>query len=483
MQNKQQHHVDSSNIVQILIETDLPQNLKKNKISGIDERLFALTLIQLIIDENKSFTKAWALCETLIDDYHLQTRDKAFIRKIVLLLLRNKPEIDLLIERYIKKWPRKKRDCHLLRLSICQLILLKTPPYSIIATTLGLIGKDNPARKLIHGVISKMNKDQASLQSIENHKFGGFSKKFYQMLHQNTGGYFIHEEIIEIRKSSLSLPSIDIALKDKFLSKRDQICDEIKGKPIGYQAIRLDGDNNKRLEEYASYQDGMWWVQDIAAQLAVQVLASRPNAHTFDLCSAPGGKTMQLLSAKANVTSIDIDQERLKRMHENLIRTKLIDSSITIMQQDVLTWQGSGDYILLDAPCSASGTLRKNPEIIFRFDQINFTKLLKLQLDLLQHAAANLSENGTLVYCVCSIFKQEGALQVKNFLKSTLDFQIDPVSASELINLCGNQKLGTTKLTKSLQKDGTLLTNPSMGVDGFYIARLKKCHPSSKQYN
>ncbi|GAB1477564.1 transcription antitermination factor NusB [Paracoccaceae bacterium] len=172
-----------------------------------------------------------------------------------------------------------------------------------------------------------------------------------------------------------------------------------------------------RLEEpgqvsaLPGYDAGGWWVQDAAAALAVPLLGAVAGQRVLDLCAAPGGKTLQLATAGADVTALDISEPRLARLRENLARTGL---SARVLAADALVWQPDApfDAILLDAPCSASGTLRRHPDLPFVKDGSELPGLVALQAQLLDRALGWLRPGGRLVYCTCSLLPEEGETQL-----------------------------------------------------------------------
>lgn len=213
------------------------------------------------------------------------------------------------------------------------------------------------------------------------------------------------------------------------------------------------------------YKAGAWWVQDAAAALPVRVLAPKPGEKVLDLCAAPGGKTMQLAAAGADVTALDISEARMERVRENLARTGL---KATVVVGDALEHQGQYGAILLDAPCSATGTIRRHPDLPFAKDGSEFGGLIDLQAQMLAHAWDLLKPGGRLVYCTCSLLPDEGEVQIEEALESHSDMVVDRVA----LNLPGVDNNWITE-------EGGLRLRPDYwadrgGMDGFYIACLTK---------
>ncbi|WP_170439152.1 RsmB/NOP family class I SAM-dependent RNA methyltransferase [Ruegeria arenilitoris] len=213
------------------------------------------------------------------------------------------------------------------------------------------------------------------------------------------------------------------------------------------------------------YASGDWWVQDAAAALPARILAPRPGERVLDMCAAPGGKTLQLAAAGAEVTALDISEGRLARVRENLERTGL---SARVVAGDALDHQGQYDAILLDAPCSATGTIRRHPDLPFAKDGSEFGGLIALQARMLAHAWTLLKPGGRLVYCTCSLLPDEGEVQIEEALPHHPDMQVDRAA----LQVPGVQP-------DWLTEEGGLRLRPDFwadlgGMDGFYIACLNK---------
>ncbi|MFD0910683.1 RsmB/NOP family class I SAM-dependent RNA methyltransferase [Ruegeria arenilitoris] len=213
------------------------------------------------------------------------------------------------------------------------------------------------------------------------------------------------------------------------------------------------------------YASGDWWVQDAAAALPARILAPRPGERVLDMCAAPGGKTLQLAAAGAEVTALDISEGRLARVRENLERTGL---SARVVAGDALDHQGQYDAILLDAPCSATGTIRRHPDLPFAKDGSEFGGLIALQGRMLAHAWTLLKPGGRLVYCTCSLLPDEGEVQIEEALPHHPDMQVDRAA----LQVPGVQP-------DWLTEEGGLRLRPDCwpdlgGMDGFYIACLNK---------
>ena len=213
------------------------------------------------------------------------------------------------------------------------------------------------------------------------------------------------------------------------------------------------------------YTDGDWWVQDAAAAMPARVLAPLPNETILDMCAAPGGKTLQLAAAGARVTALDISSGRLARVAENLSRTGL---EAEIIQGDALEHRGLYDAIVLDAPCSATGTIRRHPDLPHAKDGSDFGELIELQMRMLAHAWDLLKPGGRMVYCTCSLLPDEGEVQIEEALEMFPDMSIDRAA----LDMPGIDPDWITE-------EGGLRLRPDFwpdlgGMDGFFVAALRR---------
>jgi len=223
--------------------------------------------------------------------------------------------------------------------------------------------------------------------------------------------------------------------------------------------------NPGQVSTMPGYEAGDWWVQDAAAALPVRILDPKPGEAILDLCAAPGGKTMQLAAAGADVTAVDDSIPRMVRVKENLSRTGLAAKTLT---KDARAVKGSFDAILLDAPCSATGTIRRHPDLPYAKDGSEFGALIELQTELIDHAWTLLKPGGRMVFCTCSLLPDEGEVQVDEALEKHQDMQVD----SSVLDLPGIDSSWITT-------EGGLRLRPDYwsdlgGMDGFYIGCLRK---------
>ncbi|NVO56200.1 methyltransferase domain-containing protein [Rhodobacteraceae bacterium B1Z28] len=228
-------------------------------------------------------------------------------------------------------------------------------------------------------------------------------------------------------------------------------------------SIRLRGAG--QVSALPGFDAGDWWVQDAAAALPVRILAPKSGEAVLDLCAAPGGKTLQLAAAGAKVTALDISESRIERVSENLTRTKL---TAQVIVGDALEQEGQYDAVLLDAPCSATGTIRRHADLPFAKDGSDFGALIELQARMLAHAWTLLKPGGRLIYCTCSLLPDEGEVQIEEALEQYPDMSVD----RSALRVPGVEDSWITE-------EGGLRLRPDYwpdlgGMDGFYIACLNK---------
>jgi 16S rRNA (cytosine967-C5)-methyltransferase len=251
-------------------------------------------------------------------------------------------------------------------------------------------------------------------------------------------------------------PPLDLAVREP--AETERWTNELGGISLVPGHIRLP--RGSAVENLPGFAEGAWWVQDLAASLPARLLGHGEGKRALDLCAAPGGKTLQLAAAGWQVTSLDVSNNRLELLRANLARTGL---SADIVVADALEWQPAApfDAILLDAPCTATGTARRHPDVLHRIGPRQIAEMAELQTALLGRAAGWLKPDGRLVYSVCSLEGEEGEA-----IAATCPLPPDPIRAEELPGGLAPTPEG------HLRTDPGMLVNEG-GMDGFFIARFR----------
>jgi len=287
---------------------------------------------------------------------------------------------------------------------------------------------------------------------------------------------FYGEETAEaIAAAHLAIPPLDLTPRDSRPAGLAALAGELGGTVLPTGSIRLQSPG--RITALPGFEAGRWWVQDAAAAMPARLLGPIGGKSVADLCAAPGGKTAQLAAADANVTAVDISQNRLRRLVRNLARLGLAAQTVTA---DLLTWTPAEqfDAILLDAPCSATGTIRRHPDIAWLKTPSDIANLAGLQARLLERAVTWLKPGGRLVYCTCSLEAEEGEDRIAGLLARNGDVERDPIMPHEVAGLAHcltpNGDLRTLPCTAFEPSGGADSSSAPSGMDGFFIARLRR---------
>lgn len=374
----------------------------------------------------------------------LSAPDRALARALASQALRHLVGIDALIDGATQRpLPPDARARQVLRIALAGRYALGTPPHVVIATALPLL--EGGPRRLAHGVLSTIFRQTDALPPIR------LPDPVAARWHAAWG-----PDVAAAAAASLAtIPPTDLALRDPADTLATAAA--LGGTSLSSGHVRLAAHDGRDITALPGFADGRWWVQDAAAQLPARLLGGIAGRSVLDLCAAPGGKTMQLAAAGANVTALDLSAPRVKLLRANLARTGLHAEIVTA---DALTWKPPSlfDAILLDAPCSATGTFRRHPDVLHRARRDSLDRLTALQSALLARAAQWLAPGGRLVYAVCSLEPAEGAPALPPGLVP------DPIALSEL------------PVDAWPADDGRVLTLPGLwaasgGADGFQIAR------------
>jgi 16S rRNA (cytosine967-C5)-methyltransferase len=385
----------------------------------------------------------------------LSGRDRAFARALVMATLRHLGPIDSALQSKVKKAPPDK-VVQILRLGVAQAFVLKTPAHAAVTTSVDLVAQDGGLQMfkgLVNAVLRGLVRKPPGLDDPE--------LLAPSWLYARWRAAFGVEAAREIAAMIAQEPATDLSLKDP--TRGPELAAELEAETLPGGGLRTSKRGD--IATWPGFAEGGWWVQDAAAQIPARLLDVKAGETALDMCAAPGGKTLQLAAAGAQVTALDRSPGRLKRVAENLARTGL---SAETVASDAAIWNDRRSFgaVLLDAPCSATGTFRRHPDVLWAAKPSDVAGLAAVQSKLLDAAARRTKTGGRLVYCVCSLEPEEGEGQAAAFLGRTPGVILDPIAAGE-----GGAPAA------SVRPDGTLRILPQHmpgGMDGFYVARFRK---------
>ncbi len=426
---------------------------------GLAARRLAHELIDAVLQGRETLEEALEKA----DPGTAGPRDRSFAHAIAATTLRRSGEADAILATFLAKPLRKSSGLTriILLSGIVQLLMLETPAHAVIDCAVSLAHEDKGAKhfaKLINAVLRRVSLEGRDLLGT----LDAVQLDTPDWLMRSFAAAYGARDARRIAEAHLHRAPIDITAK----SDPQVWAERLGGTLLPTGSIRLD--NAENIPDLPGYREGAWWVQDAAAALPAKLAGDVRGRRVLDLCAAPGGKTAQLAAKGAEVTAVDISESRLQRIRENLGRLGL---AADVVARDVLELDESfqSDVVLLDAPCSATGTIRRHPDLPHLKTEKQVKELAKVQRRLLDHAARLVRGDGLLIYCTCSLQPEEGEMQAARFLARTPGFRREPVAAGEI----GGQ-------SHCLTPDGDLRTLPFMtigdktGLDGFFAARFRR---------
>ncbi|MEM7669131.1 MAG: transcription antitermination factor NusB [Pseudomonadota bacterium] len=412
---------------------------------GLAARRGALRLLADVLDRGR-----------MLDEGVLGGRpeERAQAVSLAQTVLRRMGEVDALLASFVEKRPKPPVN-HALRMMIAEVVFADTPDHAAIDMAVRATKAAGAPRMagLVNAVGRRLTRD--GLPDMSGQTNANMPMQFRTALLADWDA----ETVDRMAASHQMPPPLDLTPRDP--AEAERLSADLGGAVLANGSIRLHAPGQISL--LPGFSDGRWWVQDAAASLPAQLLPAMDGLDVLDLCSAPGGKTMQLASAGARVTALDASKRRQERVRENLGRTQL---DATLVTADARSWEPETafDAILLDAPCSASGTVRRHPDLPHRHSAESLESLIGLQRALLDRAFTWLKPGGTLVYCTCSLFKAEGEGQLAAFLDRT------PAARQRTVEL--------PDLPWAVS-EGCLRTRPDHwpdlgGLDGFFAAVIER---------
>jgi 16S rRNA (cytosine967-C5)-methyltransferase len=420
-----------------------------------DGRTLAYRALRAVIDDGISLDAA------LADNSTLAARERAFAHTLVATTLRRMGEIDATLTRFLTQpFKALAADARaLLRLGAAQCLVLKTPAHATVSATVELAHAEAPHfAGLTNAVLRKV---------VQEQPFGAVDAKAARLntpdwLWRSWCEAYGEETAVAIAAAHASEPPLDITAKEP-----ERWTEALSAQALANGSLRRPTGAGGEIRALPGYDEGAWWVQDAAAAMPARLLAPVAGGHIIDLCAAPGGKSAQLALMGCTVTAVERAAPRAELLRENLRR---LGYPADVVVADAETYRPAklADGVLLDAPCTATGTIRRHPDIPWRKSTVDVGRMAPIQSRLLDHAASLVKSKGFLVYAVCSLEAAEGPARIEAFLSCNDGFRLSPISAAEV---GGDKSLVTA--------DGALRTLPCHwadkgGLDGFYAARLER---------
>ena len=430
-------------------------------------RRYAARSVQLVIRDQVTLEAAFASQPGYMS---LEARDRAFARLIAATVFRRWGQIQTVLKPMLKEKPPA-FIMSVLQTACAQILFLDTGAHAAVGEAVNVVKSSSKTKGfagLTNVVLRRVTREGPKVVAAM-----APSENFPRWLQNSWSKHYGRQAL---RKMSLQLmkdPPLDISVASDPAGWAEKL--EATLLPTG--SLRKDRIGNVTALE--GFEAGQWWAQDIAASLPVKLLERGVKSEkdtglkglkVLDMCAAPGGKTLQLAAMGADVTAVDKSDKRLDRLRENLERTGQIAHIVVADGKDYMPEDGEGqfDAVLLDAPCSATGTFRRHPDVLFNKSHTDIGKLASLQGKLLKAAARHVKPGGWLIYCTCSLQPEEGEAQIAPFLKVRTDFRLNPIlTETDLDDLQVVTPDGFARsLPHFLIKKG--------GMDGFFIARLQR---------
>jgi len=434
--------------------------------SGLLARRIALNVINSTLKSKKSADELFNNHKML---NKIDQRDRNFSYNLIMTTLRHLGQIDDMVKRCLNtELPKKAylaRD--ILRLGICQLVFLRTPPHAAVNTSLVMAEIENqgPYKKLLNALLRRIEREKTSIIKEQD------AAKL------NTPDWLwnswvnAYGEIVtrKIALAHMKVPTIDISVK----SNITEWAKKLEGAVLPTGSIRLRSSSN--ITAIDGFNQGEWWVQDAAARLPSTLFTNDLKGSLIaDICAAPGGKTAQLINSGANVVAVDRSKARLKILNENLSR---LSYEAKIICTDATKWKPDNlfDGVLVDAPCSSTGTIRRHPDVKYLKSPEDVSKAHDAQLRLLSNAAEITKIEGQIIYSTCSLQAEEGPDIIDIFLREYPNWRRDIIKNAsfknnrEFITKNGDLRTLPHFLSDLKDSDNQKITS---GMDGFFAARL-----------
>lgn len=434
--------------------------------TGLPARIAAQEVLGWVLRRRRPLDEA---LEVVLGAAGLEARDAGFARAIATETLRRLGQLQALIHSLVAKMPPEHRAGPALEILLaggCELLFLKTSPHAAVDAANELASRDSKAvhfKPLINAVLRRIAREgEAAIGAQDASRLN-----MPDWLWSRWCAAYGEDSTRQIGAVHFQMPPLDIRLKGAGDRESAIPAAEFQlpnAQPLPGGMVRLY--QTGRVDNLSGYAEGEWWVQDFAAAMPVRLLGNVRGSTVIDLCAAPGGKCAQLAAAGANVIAVERDPARMQRLKANLERLRL---SADLVEADVRDFvpRERAPFVLLDAPCSATGTVRRHPDLPWIKSAADVNACAAAAAELLEAAAEMVEEGGLLVFAVCSLEPEEGVEQVNAFLTGNPEFRREPLHPKDVLGM------------SELLCDGDLRTLPCHlsgqgGMDGFYAARLRR---------
>jgi 16S rRNA (cytosine967-C5)-methyltransferase len=438
--------------------------------AGLAARELAIRLVAGVLIHGRPFEQVLAENSSQPQVAALEPRDRALARAVAATVLRRQGELEHVLNTFLERplpvnqgrlWP-------ILLTGAAQLICLEMPAHAVVDLAVEATRHDRSAHrfsKLVNAVLRRVAERGAGLLAGQDRVRLNVPDWLWQRWSTAYGADMARR----IAEASLTEAALDISVKPGGETSAAAWAERLGGQLLPTGSVRLA--SHGLIEDLLGYAEGAWWVQDAAAALVTRVAGDVAGRSVADLCAAPGGKTAGLAAAGAQVTGVDVSGVRLARLRENLKRLGL---AAEVVKADAATWSPGRpfDVVVLDAPCTATGTIRRHPDILRLKRPEDVARMAELQNSMLAHAATLVRPGGLLVYSTCSLEPEEGPMRIAEFLAANPGFTRSPIAPAEI-----------AAEPEWITADGELRTLPFhgpqeppglAGMDGFYVARLRR---------
>lgn len=433
---------------------------------GLGARLVAAKLLAAIVDQKTS-------ADGVLDPRGghpgfraLEVRDQGLVKAIILTALRFRGTVGRALDRCLDRPlpPNAAALRHILHVGAAQILFLDVPDSAAVDLAVAAAQIDSRNQRfsgMINAVLRRLSREKEEMAAVSSP-----AENMPDWLMTRLVEAYGAKTAEAIALSHLTPPPLDLTVK----ADPAGWAERLGGTLLPTGTVRL-GDFDGPVTGLPGFETGDWWVQDAAAALPAKLLGDLTGLRVADVCAAPGGKTAQLIVAGGKVTALDINTNRMKRLKDNLFRLGL-EAETEVVDLAAFEPAEAFDAILVDAPCSSTGTIRRHPDVAYTKDAAEVEKLAGVQARLLRAAANLLKPGGRIVFSNCSLDPVEGEAVVSAFLDEVRGFRIDPVLPAEMPGL-----------EEAIDSRGMLRTTPAMlphevpklaGLDGFFAARLRK---------